>query len=88
MKAIERRLNRLEDRLAPQGKKPLLIVVTDAAQKLALDSDRCVQILREAGRIDSASPISVVDLGCIPDGLNAAGLERYLRECGVGRRSA
>jgi hypothetical protein len=27
-------------------------------------------------------------LGKIPDGLNAAGLERYLREYGVGGRSA
>ena len=73
---------------ASQGKKQFLIVVTDAAQKLALDSDTCIQILREAGRIDSASPISVVDLGCIPDGLNAAEFEKYLREHGTHPRCA
>ena len=84
MKTVERRLDRLEDRLAPQGRKQFLIVVTDARQKLALDSDKCVQILREAGRIDSASLISVVDLGSIPDGLDAGELKRYLREYGVG----
>jgi hypothetical protein len=75
MKAVGRRLDRLEDRLAPQGKKPFLIVVTDAAQKLALDSSVCLQILREAGHLDTTSVRCVVDLGCIPDGLNAAELE-------------
>jgi hypothetical protein len=50
MKTLERRLDRLEGRLAPQDRKPFLIVLTDAAQKLALDSGRCVQILREAGQ--------------------------------------
>jgi hypothetical protein len=28
MKTVERRLDRLEDRLAPQGRKPFLIVLT------------------------------------------------------------
>jgi len=86
MKAVRRRLDRLEDKLAPHGRKQFLIVLTDAAQKLALDSGRCVQILRDAGYLDTTS--CVVDLGYIPDGLNAAELERYLREYGVGRRSA
>ena len=76
MKSVRQRIDRLEDRLAPQATNQILIVVADAAQKLALDGDSCVQILREAGRIDSASPISVVDLGYIPDGLNVAELER------------
>jgi hypothetical protein len=88
MKAIERRLNRLEDRLAPQGKKPLLIVVNDAAQKLALDSSTCVQILREAGHLDTTVLSCVVDLGYIPNGLDAAELEQYLREHGTGPRCA
>ena len=79
MKAIGRRLDRLQDRLAPQSRKQFLIVVTDAAQKLALDTDRCVQILREAGHLDTTSLSCVVDLGYIPDGLDAAELERYLR---------
>jgi hypothetical protein len=49
MKAIDRRLDRLEDRLTPQGRKQFLIVVTDAAQKLALDSDRCVRFCAKPG---------------------------------------
>jgi hypothetical protein len=86
MKTVERRLDRLENRLAPQqGRKQFLIVLTDARQKLALDTDRCVQILREAGHLDTTSLSCVVDLGYIPDGLNAAELERYLREHGAGR---
>jgi hypothetical protein len=88
MKAIDRRLDRLEDRLTPQGRKQFLIVVTDAAQKLALDSSTCVQILREAGHLDTTSLSCVVDLGYIPDGLNAAELEQYLREHGTRPRSA
>ena len=49
MKAIERRLDRLEDRMAPRGRKQLLIVVTDAEQKLALDSDRSFRFCAKAG---------------------------------------
>jgi hypothetical protein len=77
----------LEDRLAPKGRKQFLVILTDARQSLALDSGRCVQILREAGHLDTTSWSCVVDLGYIPDGLNAAELERYLREHGVGRGS-
>jgi hypothetical protein len=74
MKTVERRLDRLEDRLAPQSRKQFLIILTDAAQKLALDSGRCVQILCDAGHLDTTSLSCVVDLGFIPDGLNAAEL--------------
>ena len=56
MKTVERRLDRLEDRLAPQGRKQFLIVLTNARQKLALDSSRCVQILREAGHLETDEP--------------------------------
>jgi hypothetical protein len=88
MKSVERRLDRLEDRLAPRGRKQFLIVLADASQKLALDSGRCVQILREAGHLDTRSFSCVVDLGNIPDGLNAAELESYLREYGARTKSA
>ena len=55
MKTVERRLDRLEDRLASKSSKQFLIVLTDARRSLALDSDRCVQILREAGHLDTTS---------------------------------
>jgi hypothetical protein len=89
MKTLERRLDRLENRLAPQqGRKQFLIILTDARQKLALDSGRCVQILREAGHLDATRLSCVVDLGNIPDGLNAAELEQHLREHGTRPRCA
>jgi hypothetical protein len=74
--------------LAPQSRKQFLIVLTDARQKLALDSDRCVQILRDAWHLDTRSLCCLVDLGNIPDGLNAAELEKYLREHGTRPRCA
>jgi len=40
-------------------------------------------ILRDAGRIDLASAVCPLDLTRIPDGLNAAKLEKHLREHGV-----
>jgi hypothetical protein len=80
---VERRLEQLEDRLAPQGRKHFLIVLTGASQKLTLDSDWCVKILRESGRLNTTNATCVVDLGYIPDDLNAAELEQYLREHGV-----
>jgi hypothetical protein len=87
MKSVERRLDRLEHRFAPQSRKQFLIILTDARQSLALDTSRCVQILREAGHLDTRGFACCVDLGNIPDGLNAAELEQYLREHGVGRGS-
>jgi hypothetical protein len=66
------------------------MVVTTAGRGLALDQDRCVQILRECGLLPTG-PVGVVDLGQIPDGLNAEELERFLRKDGAeicGLRSA
>jgi hypothetical protein len=88
MKTVERRLDGLEDRLAPQSRKQFLIILIDARQSLALDSGRCVQILREAGNLNTTSLSCVVDLGNIPDGLDEQELERYLREHGTRPRCA
>ena len=91
MRTIARRLQRLE-RGCGLGleTEQLLMVVTAAGKRLALDPDRCVQILRECG-FPSTGPVGVVNLGQIPDGLNAQELERFLREDGAdicGLRSA
>ena len=66
------------------------MVVTTAGRGLALDQDRCVQILRESGFLPTG-PVGVVNLGDIPEGLNAEELERFLRKNGAetrGLRSA
>jgi hypothetical protein len=57
-------------------------VVTIAGRKLAIDNDRCVGILRECGFLPTQR-FGVVDLGCIPDGLNAKETERFLRKRGA-----
>ena len=56
--------------------------MTAAAKRLALDQDRCIQILRECGFFPTG-PIGLMNLGQIPDGLNAEELERFLRENGA-----
>ena len=55
------------------------------ARGLALDLNTCSQILRECGFLP-AGPIGLVNFLGIPDGLNAAELETYLREAGTGLR--
>ena len=73
----------LEERLGlADGKPPFLIVVTYADRGLALDQDRCVEILRECGHLPTG-PMGLVNLGRVPRGLNARELERFLRERGA-----
>ena len=91
MRTIARRLQRLESRfgLGPEAEQ-LLMVVTAAGKRLALDQDRCIQILRECGFLPTG-PVGVVNLGDIPQGLNAEELETFLRKNGAetrGLRSA
>ena len=83
MRTVKRRISRLEDRFAPhQDEEPVLTVVVNRVDReLALDNDACVQILREGGFLRGPS-VRVVRLGDIPDGLNAADLEKFLRENG------
>jgi hypothetical protein len=83
MKTIDRRIRKIEERFLPANDKPtLLLVVTSADRVLALEQDRCIQILRECGYLPTG-PIGLVNLGQIPVGLNAEELERYLREDGA-----
>jgi hypothetical protein len=91
VRTIARRLQKLErgSGVDPESEQ-LLVVVTAADRGLALDQDRCVQILRESGFLPTG-PVGVVNLGDIPKGLNANELERFLRKHGAetrGLRSA
>ena len=83
MKAISERLRKLESQfgLGPETEQ-LLLVVCGAGWGLALDKDRCIRILRECGHLPTG-PVGLVNLGQIPDGLDADELERYLREHGA-----
>jgi hypothetical protein len=84
MNTMNRRVRKLEDRLwIGDGKRQrLLVIVCQAGLALALDKDRCIQILDACGFLPTG-PMGIVDLGQIPDGLNAEGLERYLRKDGA-----
>src|SRR5258706_16286856 len=66
MKTVARRIGKLEDTFRPGNGEPLLLLVVTAAEKrLALDQDRCVQILRECGFLPTG-PVGVVNLAAIP----------------------
>ena len=83
MKAIDRRIRRLQGRLCPDyGQPQRLWVVQVVGRELALDSDRCVDILRECGFLPTGR-FGIVNLCGIPDGLNAVELEKYLRTNGT-----
>jgi hypothetical protein len=87
MKTVTRRIGKLEDTFRLGNREPLLLLVVTAAEKrLALDQDRCVQILRECGSLPTG-PIGLVNLAEIPPGLDAVKLETYLREHGEETRS-
>jgi hypothetical protein len=88
MKTVTRRIAKLEDQFGTaQGKPQYLIVVSRAVRELALDEDRCIQILRESGFLPTG-PFGLVNLWQIPEGLNAEELERYLREHGAETRGS
>jgi hypothetical protein len=98
MRAITRRLRRLEDRSVPLAMlnagavtrhKPLsqdrsIQVYNRADRKLALDEETCVRILRQHGFVPQTEPgeIAWVQLSSIPEGLNAQELEEYLKKHG------
>ena len=86
MKAISKRICKLESQfgLGPETEQ-LLMVVTQAGRGLALDQDTCLRILGECGFLPTG-PVGVVNLGDIPDGLNAEELERFLRKNGAETR--
>jgi hypothetical protein len=84
MSALTRRTRLLENRFGIVDTRPqFLVVMCDAGWGLALEMDRCTEILRECGFLPSKSGVSVVDFGHVPENLNAEELERFLRENGT-----
>jgi hypothetical protein len=78
MRSILRRIEKLESGWTQAAEGGIHLFVKRAGLELALDSNRCVEILRQCG----FSP-SVIRLGKVPPGLNAKELERYLCEHGA-----
>jgi hypothetical protein len=56
------------------------MIVAEARWRLALDEDRCVEILEECGFLRNGPGFGLVNLCNVPAGLDAEATERYLRE--------
>jgi len=90
MKTIDRRIRRLQGRLCPDdGQEQRLWVLTQPGCELALDLDRCTEILDERGVLPTGR-FGVLNLMGIPNGLSAKELVHFLRSgpTGAGRPNA
>ena len=84
MKTVARRIAKLEHQFGTeQSETPVLLIMSAVATELALDQQRCIEILRECGHLPTGPGFGTVRLLEIPDGLNAQELEKYLREYGA-----
>jgi hypothetical protein len=79
MRAVSRRLNKLDHQFGLSPKHPRLLMIVTGYRTLAIDEDACVKILDEAGFLPM-SGIATVDLLDIPQGLSARETERFLRD--------
>ena len=69
MRAVSRRLNKLDHQFGLSPKHPRLLMIVTGYRTLAIDEDACVKILDEAGFLPM-SGIATVDLLDIPHGLS------------------
>jgi hypothetical protein len=89
MKAIGNRIRRLQHQLCPEvGQPQRLWFLIQAGCELALDLDRCTEILDECGFLPTGR-FGVVNFFGVPHDMNAKVLEQYLRRngaetCGFG----
>jgi hypothetical protein len=81
VRTVERRLSRLANRYAPT-KELILIVVRRIDYELALDSNGCLELLREGGMFQGLSGTGVVRLDRVPADLSRRQLEKYLQKNG------
>jgi hypothetical protein len=59
------------------------MLVCPAGWTMALDTDRCVEILGECGFVRTGPGMLLLDFLNVPHGLNARELESYLQEHGA-----
>jgi hypothetical protein len=80
---ISKRVHNLEKQFGTSaGTQQLLLVVSRAGWGLALDQDTCLRILGEAGFLPTGR-MGIVNFLDIPEGLDAAEMEKFLRENGA-----
>jgi len=78
------RIRRLENRYGIVDTRPhILVVMCDAGWGLALEMDRCTDILREGGFLPTGPGVATVDFSHVPEDLDAEELEKFLRESGA-----
>jgi hypothetical protein len=83
MRAIDRRLSKLEQRLGIAGAAPrYLIILNDRELVHTDDADIYIKILDEAGFLHTAG-FGMVDFSQIPLGLSGKEAERFVRENGA-----
>ena len=82
MRAVSRRLNKLDLQFGLSHKHPRLVIFVTGYGTPAIDEDACAKILDEAGFLP-AGGIATVNLLDIPDGLDVKETERFLRENGA-----
>jgi hypothetical protein len=82
MQSIRSRIEKLECGWSQAAEGGIHLFVLRAGMELALDGNRCVEILRQAGYLRSRPCMSVVRLLDVPWGLDADALEAYLHDHG------
>jgi hypothetical protein len=83
MRSLRHRIEKLESGWTQAAEGGIHLFVYRAGMELALDGNRCVDILREAGFLRSGPFLSVIRLLDVPWGLDASALEAYLRTHGT-----
>jgi hypothetical protein len=73
MRMLTRRIDNLENLLGiVAAKRPCRVwIVRLFGRELALNDDRCLEILRECGFLPNGRPFAIVQFCGIPNGLNA-----------------
>jgi hypothetical protein len=79
MRNLQHRIGKLEQLTVASKQEGLLFTVVRAEARLALDTHRCVEILRDGGFVPAGRGLAILNFLRVPDGLNAQELERYLR---------
>jgi hypothetical protein len=83
MTNLQRRIDRLERSSGVAAQAGLRLIMMQAGARLAMDVDRCVEVLAEYGFLLAGTGISMLNFLDVPHGLSAQESERYLREHGA-----
>jgi hypothetical protein len=86
MKAIGKRILKLEERLAP-GEPPKFLFFCSSLYEGFIDTSRCRKVLDERGFLPKIPGMHIVNLWDLPDGLRGEEIDTWLREYGASNRN-